>query len=88
MLRTLRELRAIAKESSLPAFKGELRGKIEGILYVWSRVYVSIFDNIIPISFHSNEILHLKDDRKCKEKSAILKIARLFRKRSAYHRVT
>ena len=32
--------------------KGELRGKIKGILYVWPRVYVSIFDSIIPISFH------------------------------------
>ena len=35
-------------------FKEELRGKIEAILYVWPLSHVSIFDNIIPISFHLN----------------------------------
>ena len=38
----------------LGLFKGELRGKIEVILNVWPLSHVSIFDNIIPISFHSN----------------------------------
>ena len=64
---TIKELfRYNLRSNNALLLKGELRGKIEGILYVWPRVYVSIFDNIIPLSFHSNEILHLKDDRKCK----------------------
>ena len=43
-----------SRSLSIYYVKGQLRGQLRGkIEVVWPQVYVSIFDNIIPISFNS-----------------------------------